>query len=154
MLMAVYGMRNAFFRILGWLPCVLLVVVASNHFMLVRTQHLAPWLGGGFGMFASTDVGSTRWIAVTAVSENGDEHRVPLKGQLRDLKYRARNLPNASQLDALAQAVWKKLEKDAIEETESPPASLAIEVWKTRYHAKSLQPEQIQLALEYFDFKK
>ena len=145
-------MKNTFFKILGWLPCVLLVTVASNHFILVRTQHLAPWLGGGFGMFASTDVGSTRWITVTAVNENGDKHRVPLKGHLRDLKYRARNLPNASQLDALAQAVWKKLEKDAIEETESPLASLSIEVWKTRYHAKSLQPEQIQIALEYFDF--
>ena len=103
-------------------------------------------------MFASTDVGSTRWIAVTAVHENGDKHRVTLKGYLKDLKYKARNLPSASQLDALARAVWKKLEKDAIEETESPPASLSIEVWKTRYHAKSLQPEQIQIALEYFDF--
>ena len=145
-------MKNTFFKILGWFPCILLLLIAGNHFMLVRTQHLAPWLGGGFGMFASTDVGSTRWITVTAVNENGDEHRVPLKGHLRDLKYRARNLPNASQLNALAQAAWKQLEEDAVEKTESPPTSLCIEVWKTHYRAKSLQPEQIQIALEYFDF--
>ena len=145
-------MKNTFFKILGWLPCILLLLVAGNHFILAHTWNLAPWLGGGFGMFASTDVGSTRWITVTAVNENGDEHRVPLKGHLRDLKYRARNLPNASQLNALAQAVWKKLEADAVEEEEGTPASLSIEVWKTRYHAKSLQPEQIQIALEYFDF--
>ena len=147
-------MKNTFLKTLGWLPCILLLAGAINHFVLVQTGNLSPWLGGGFGMFASTDVGPSRLLVVTAMSENGDEYTVPLKGRLKKLKYRARGLPDRSQLEVLARATWEKLEKKPVDETGSPLASLRIEVWKTRYQAISLQPQQTQIALEQFDFRQ
>ena len=147
-------MKNTFLKTLGWLPCILLLAGAINHFILVQTGNLSPWLGGGFGMFASTDVGPSRLLVVTAVKENGDEYTVPLNGKLKKLKYRARGLPGRRQLEELARATWDKLQKRPVDETESPLASLRIEVWKTRYQASSLQPQQIQIALEQFNFSQ
>ncbi len=147
-------MKSTFLKTFDWLPCLLLLAGASNHFILVQTENLSPWLGGGFGMFASTDVGASRLLVITATNENGDEYTVPLKGRLKKLKYRARGLPAKSQLEVLARATWKKLEKKPIDESGSPLTSLRIEVWKTHYHATSLRPEQTQIALEQFDFRQ
>ena len=105
-------------------------------------------------MFASTDVGPSRLLVVTAVNENGDEYTVPLKGRLKKLKRRARGMPGRSQLEVLARATWEKLERKPVDETGNPLASLRIEVWKTRYQATSLQPQQMQIALEQFDFRQ
>ena len=147
-------MKNTFLKTLGWLPCILLLAGAINHFVLVQTGNLSPWLGGGFGMFASTDVAHSRLLVVTAVNENGDEYTVPLKGRLKKLKRRARGLPGRSQLEVLARKTWEKLERKPVDETGSPLASLRIEVWRTRYQANSLQPQQTQIALEYFNFSQ
>ena len=64
-------------------------------------------------MFASTDVGSSRMLIVTAISKNAEEHPVELVGHLEELYLRARGLPNARQLDELALATWKELKKKA-----------------------------------------
>jgi len=146
------GMKSTFSKILGWLPCILLLAGAINHFVLVQTGNLSPWLGGGFGMFASTDVGPSRLLVVTAVQENGDEDTVSLKGRLKTLKRRARDLPGRSQLEVLARETWENLERKPVYTTGSPLASLRIEVWKTRYQVNSLQPKQTQIALKHFNF--
>ena len=148
------GMKNTFLKTLGWLPCILLLAGTINHFVLVQTGNLSPWLGGGFGMFASTDVPHSRLLVVTAVNENGDEYTVPLKGRLKKLKRRARGMPGRSQLEMLARETWEKLERKPVDETGSPLVSLRIEVWKTRYLANSLQPQQTQIALEHFNFSQ
>lgn len=147
-------MKNSFAKLLGWLPCFILLVVAANHFILTNTQHLSPWLGGGFGMFASTDVGPSRRIEVTAISKNGDETPVTLKRRYKDLKHKARALPNSNLLDALAQAAWKQLNKNTIDEKKPPITSIRIEVWKTHFDAKSLRPQQTKIALKTFDFNR
>ena len=103
-------------------------------------------------MFASTDVAPARLLVVTAVNGNGDEYAVRLKGRLRKLKRRALGMPGDTQLETLARETWKDLERKPLDDTESPLASLRIEVWKTRYEASSLQPKQTQMALEHFDF--
>lgn len=105
-------------------------------------------------MFASTDVPQSRLLVVTAVNENGDEYTVPLKGRLKKLKRRARGMPGRSQLEVLARETWEKLERKPVDETGSPLVSLRIEVWKTRYLANSLQPQQTQIALEHFNFSQ
>ena len=105
-------------------------------------------------MFASTDVPQSRLLVVTAVNENGDEYTVPLKGRLKKLKRRARGMPGRSQLEKLARETWEKLERKPVDETGSPLVSLRIEVWKTRYLANSLQPQQTQIALEHFNFSQ
>lgn len=147
-------MKNTLLKILGWLPCILLLAGAINHFVLVRTGNLSPWLGGGFGMFASTDVAPSRLLIVTVVNESGEEHVVPLSGQLKKLGRRARGMPGHRQLDVLARATWDQLERNPVDGTGIPMDSLRIEVWKTRYRTGSLQPQQTQIALEQFSFKQ
>ena len=147
-------MKNSFAKLLAWLPCFILLVVAANHFILTNTQHLSPWLGGGFGMFASTDVGPSRWIEVTAISKNGDETPVRLKRRYKDLKHKARALPNSNQLDALAQVAWKQLNKDTLDKIKSPITSIRIEVWKTHFDENSLRPQQTKIALKTFNFNR
>ena len=45
-----------------WLPSLLLVSVALHQVFLVHHTQLSPWLGGGFGMFSTTDVGTARHL--------------------------------------------------------------------------------------------
>jgi len=146
-------MKNLFAKFIGWLPVFLLLIVAAHHFFLVSSQHLSPWLGGGFGMFASTDVGSSRRLIVTAINVKDDKLPIKLVGNLDELRLRARGLPNPNQLNALAQATWKELKKESNEDKELPLSSLRIEVWRTHYDAKSLQPKPIQIVLKDFDFE-
>jgi len=105
-------------------------------------------------MFASTDVAPSRLLVVTAVNENGNEFTVPLKGRLKKLKRRAQGLPGPTQLELLARATWEKLERKPVDESGIPLDSLRIEVWKTRYRAGSLQPQQTRIAFEQFSFKQ
>ena len=42
-------------RVLAFIVPLLLVAVATNQVRLATTADLTPWLGGGFGMFASPD---------------------------------------------------------------------------------------------------
>jgi hypothetical protein len=138
----------------GWLPCILLLAGTINHFFLVRTGNLSPWLGGGFGMFASTDVAPSRLLFVTLVNESGEEYAVPLSGKLKKLKRRARGMPGKRQLEVLARETWEQLERNPIDKSGIPMDSLRIEVWKTRYRAGSLQPQQTKIALGQFSFKQ
>ncbi len=146
-------MKKVVVGTLAWLPCILVLAGAVNHLVLVKNRNLSPWLGGGFGMFASTDVAPARLLVVTAVNENGKEYTVRLKGRLRQLKRRALGMPGKSQLEALAREAWKDLERKPLDETGTPLASLRVEVWKTRYEAGSLRPVQARIALERFDFR-
>ncbi len=139
-------------RTLHWLPVILLLSIAANHFYLVNSQSLSPWLGGGFGMFANTDVDSTRVVFVTIGNDKGDEYPVTLEGEIDKLQQRVRGLPDNEQLTKLAMAVWKSLEQDRLEENTHPMTSLRIEVWKTIYHAETLQPQQIRIAHQQFSF--
>jgi hypothetical protein len=47
-----------------WLPAAVLVAVAAAQVVLVRTAHLTPWKGGGFGMFAAVDGGGVRSVRI------------------------------------------------------------------------------------------
>jgi len=52
-----------------YLPTLLLVAIAVNQLILANFFSLSPWLGGGYGMFSTTDVGSNRHIHIYAKSE-------------------------------------------------------------------------------------
>jgi hypothetical protein len=49
-------------RVAIGLPTALLLLVACAQMILTRTDHLSPWKGGGFGMFASVDGLPFRWV--------------------------------------------------------------------------------------------
>jgi hypothetical protein len=88
------------------------------------------------------------------VNESGEEYAVPLSGKLKKLKRRARGMPGKRQLEVLARETWEQLERNPIDKSGIPMDSLRIEVWKTRYRAGSLQPQQSKIALGQFSFKQ
>jgi hypothetical protein len=50
----------------------LLCIVAARQQYLVRTERLTPWKGGGFGMFATVESGSTRVVRASLERREGD----------------------------------------------------------------------------------
>lgn len=51
----------------GWresVPVALLLLVAAVQIVLAQTMGLAPWKGGGFGMFAAIDGGAVRSVRI------------------------------------------------------------------------------------------
>jgi hypothetical protein len=89
-------------RLLACLPPALLLVGAENHFYLVSSHQLSPWLGAGFGMFATTDVGASRLLMVNTITAGGDRYPVTLNEPLSELAKRLRGLLDRTQSRALS----------------------------------------------------
>ena len=145
-------MRPLLRKALVWGPVTILLIGAANHFWLVQRHHLSPWLGGGFGMFSTTDVGSTRQVFVTAITRNGAEHPVTLREPLRDLMQRARGLPDRQRLATLAWASREALGDEGSGLDVAELAALRIEVWRTRFEPETLRPKLERLVTEQFEF--
>ena len=145
-------MRPLLRTTLVWVPVTLLLVGAANHFWLVHRYQLSPWLGGGFGMFSTMDVGSTRQVFVTAITPNGAEHPVTLREPLRGVMQRARGLPDRKQLATLAQATREALGDEGSGLDVAELAALRIEVWRTRFEPETLRPKLERLVTEQFEF--
>ena len=70
-------------RWLPILPAILLAAVALHQLYAVRAHDLTPWKGGGFGMFASTDVGPARRLEVWLL-RGASSVRVQIPEELRE----------------------------------------------------------------------
>jgi hypothetical protein len=138
------------YRLLAWLPPALLLAGAANHFLLVNQDGLSPWLGGGFGMFASTDVGSARLLVVNAETHNGKQYPVSLNEPLSDLSKRVRGLPNRAQSAVLAKAILDDLGYGRSRVRAGDLATLSIAVWRTDYEHGTLRPRQTLISIERF----
>lgn len=126
-------------RLLPYAPSLLLVVVALYQVGLAYTVDLSPWLGGGFGMFSTMDDGVNRSLRVFLVRK-GQEEEGALPAGLADLERRARVLPSAAHLSALATAIAAAY-ADAAERLDA----VRIEVWRTRFDATTLTPRSQRL---------
>ena len=58
---------------LALFPTILMISVAMIHFYLVKGEDFSIWYGGGFGMFASLDGPSTRFLAVAEYADAGEK---------------------------------------------------------------------------------
>ena len=63
-------------RLARWLPAALCLGIAVTQIALTQLAGLSPWLGGGFGMFASLDSPMNRGLTITGLDENGDRVRI------------------------------------------------------------------------------
>ena len=116
------------------LPAALLVAVATLQIALAFGWHLNPWLGGGFGMFASADSHAFRHLHAFARGA-GIRRELRLRPELAPLLRSARILPTESALRALARALGPE------GESLGPlPESIEIQVWGTDYDPESLAP--------------
>ena len=100
------------------------------------TFGLSPWLGGGFGMFATNDHGAFRRVRVTELAAGG-ERPVAVPSELDRLRRRAREAPRDANLRALGAA---------LREQEPRLGALRIEVWRTEFAPDDLAPRLVLVA--------
>lgn len=113
------------------LPVALLVAVGAGQIVLAKAANLTPWLGGGFGMFSTTDSGANRHLYVVGIYP-GLRVELPTADLPGDLTLSARIFPDASRLRAVAEAL-------AVPHPDwGTPESIEIQVFRTRFDASSL----------------
>ncbi len=115
-----------------YLPTLLLVAIAVNQLILANFFSLSPWLGGGYGMFSTTDVGSNRHIHIYAKSEGIIKELIYPK-ELSDLALRTKSFPTDRNLDKFTRTI-------AQIEDDSALKSIEIQVWKSHFKTYSLDP--------------
>lgn len=115
----------------AWLlrsPPVLLLLLIAVHLTLVASVRLSPWLGGGFGMFATPD---ERHLAAYAVDAEGGKTELALPDALHEDALRAHGLPSPARLRALAD--------DLALATGRSPDSIRLEIWRSAYDPRTLR---------------
>ncbi len=122
--------RRSRFAWLQALPVATMLLVAAAQHLRVYTSDLSPWVGGGFGMFASTDGRGARHLHIVA-SGNGMESELFPSREQQEFVRRARSDPSDASLAALAHAMLAD---------HSPTETLRIEVWRTLYDREMLTP--------------
>ena len=132
-------MRRAFR--LEYLSAAVLVAVALTQLVLAPTVGLSAWLGGGFGMFATTDARGLRHLHVIELRP-GIEREIFPPTPIDDVVRRAQSLPTDHNLASLAR--WMVGQSGS-----PPPVSVRVEVWQTRFDPETLEPVTVLMrALE------
>lgn len=116
------------------LPVLLLVVVAAVQLVLVRTQGLSPWSGGGFGMFSTLDHASRRHLHAF-VLRPGLRREVAPPPELERKIFRALTLPTRARLREIALELAETPLPD-----HGPPTAVQVQVWNTRFDPRTLTP--------------
>jgi hypothetical protein len=83
--------------LLAYVPVLLLCAVAGVQFWLNRTEKLAPWKGGGFGMFSTTDSAASRRVRIR-LEGPGLDMRIPIPPKLEGAAYKAEAFPSRRRL--------------------------------------------------------
>jgi len=134
-------------RWLSWLPVALFIALAANHWFLVNTAELSQWLGGGFGMFSTTDAPSRRTLRVEAIRADGSRHELLLPQHLVNEGRRVRALPSPGQAERLGAAIDAWLEKlDCYGDGSCRYTAYAFEVWRIRFDPETLLPAGQRIA--------
>ena len=119
---------------LRWLPGGILVAVALLQVVLVHTSDLAPWSGGGFGMFSTTDAAPSRHLHAFAVVPGG-AREVDHRQVDREVLDRALALPTAANLVPVARAVAAATPTDV-----GGPSAVRFEIWRVVFERRTLAP--------------
>ena len=140
------GMHRAM-HWLAWLPVALFIALAASHWYLVNTRGLSPWLGGGFGMFSTTDAPSRRALRIEAIRADGSRHELRLPQHLVDEGRRVRALPSPGQAARLGAAIDAWLGKlDCDGDGSCRYAAYAFEVWRVGFDPETLLPAGQRIA--------
>lgn len=119
-------------RLLPWVPVLLLLSVAASHAVLVEGYGLSRWLGGGFGMFSTTDSSTSRHVHAFTTAGDGARSEIELPAELDELMRHTRVLPTPIAVARLAAAVARLPAADG--------RPVEIEVWQTSYDAVTMAP--------------
>lgn len=119
----------------SYLPIILFVAIAAHHFYWVHHGHLSPWLGGGYGMFSTTDYGPTRYIRVYALQDNIIQEQIEIPERLTMLARKTRGLPDDKNIRSLALAIENYLNAN-----HHGYPLIRVEVWTSQYDTETLRP--------------
>jgi hypothetical protein len=121
----------------SWLVApALLVGVASFQIVLATQADLSPWLGGGFGMFASMDSRSERHLLLY-VDSPGLTRTIRVPEALEEQALRVRVLPTPDRIRDFAEAVLAR------ERARIPGVSgVRVELWRNHREPGSLAPNE------------
>jgi len=122
-----------------FLPALLLVAVALTQIALARHAQLSPWLGGGFGMFASTDGWRQREVRALALRDGLRRPLLPMRDAPAASR-RAAALPSESNLRALAHALAPLPSRD-----EAVLRAIELQVFGVRFDPDTLARRPILL---------
>jgi hypothetical protein len=124
-----------------YIPIALLFGIACTQIWLAHTAGLSPWVGGGFGMFTTTDGDGSgnRHLHVFAVRA-GRRRELFIPPPLRDQANRALMFPSKAALRTLARALAIALRPE-----EGPLEAIVTQVWTTRFDTETLAPSGVLL---------
>jgi hypothetical protein len=127
--------------------------VALSHAQLAVKHDLTQWLGGGFGMFSTADMGSSRKIRLTA-DDAGIWRDIPIPSLVWLELDRLRALPTEELATDLLHAArrWSQ-SRDCEIGLLCGTQIYRVEVWSTIYSTVDLSPEQTRLAAYQFEWK-
>jgi hypothetical protein len=123
---------------LGTLPALLLVAVACVQIWAAKAGTLSPWLGGGFGMFSTTDAWPRRHLHAVALRP-GLREEIELPDSLDREVRRALALPSERHLGALARALEAMLREEG-DPGAAPLEAIEIRVYRVRFDRDTLAP--------------
>ena len=93
----------------------LMCLIALNQIRMAKRQHLDPWKGGGFGMFASNVSTGSRVLVCIGIDKNGQEVRLLPDFQKldtekwsKDFEVELKANPTLEKLEKIANALLKK----------------------------------------------
>ncbi|MHC4379077.1 MAG: hypothetical protein ACYS26_20960 [Planctomycetota bacterium] len=87
----------------------LAMFVAGRHAVLVTTEDLTPWKGGGFGMFSTIDAGASRILRVELTDEKGGRWKATVPSDLAPAKSLIRRLPSEKLMGDLVAELGRRV---------------------------------------------
>lgn len=88
-----------------WFAPLFLCLVSATHLYQVKVRGQTPWIGGGFGMFASLEGPGSRLIEITLETTIGNIAVAPPQGPLDGLYTALRVLPSETNLRRYGEAL-------------------------------------------------
>ena len=131
-----------------WPSPALLVVVACAQIALAHTAELSPWKGGGFGMFATIDGTSTRFVRLYVRAPDRSEE-IAMQPSFERAASRARLFPSRPMLERLADAVAAREAR-----YERPVTDVTVQVWRVRFESDSLRANDTLIQEHTFSVAK
>ena len=134
-------MPNSLFRyrVVIYLPVILLVLVACIQVFLVYSYNLSPWSGGGFGMFSTTDAGGNRHLHLYSVTSG------IRRGLNPDPKLdKEHDILLALPIDYNFNKFTEKIAKTDI--PDEGQKTLQIQIWKRSFDPETLEPSTILIS--------
>lgn len=126
------------------LPVVLLVAVAVVQITAAKRGVLSPWLGGGFGMFSTTDSPSRRHLHAVAL-RSGLREEIEIPEDLEREVRRTLGLPTEHRMRVLAREL-EEFVRDFGDPDAGPLEAIAIGVYRVRFERETLAPAGEPLA--------